>query len=163
MDSLSKAKSKFQAIANRKAAVSGDIGIYHLNYIEHYVDWHDNIRIIALKRGKSETVESWLKWIGPKGHRWYNHNGKDPRWNYSPFDAYHPKYDIEDREEACRRYYDEYYIKVFTLFDKYSDIMRMYRMEDALNNLEVQAKMLEFVGIPKEEQKLQRMHINQSR
>ena len=35
-------------------------------------------------------------------------------------------------------------------------------MGDVLNNLEAQAKMLEFVGIPKEEQKLRETHLNTS-
>ncbi len=161
-DSLVFAMQRFFSIANRKSEVSGDVGMYHLNYIDYYVEAHDNIRIIVLKRNKEATVKSWLKWIGPKGHRWLDHKGKDPRFTYSRFDEFHPKYGIEDREEACKKYYDDYYTKALALVDKYSDIMRMYRMGDVLNNLEAQAKMLEFVGIPKEEQKLRETHLNTS-
>lgn len=140
-------------------ALYGDVALYWLPQIERLLtdpalrDVARGLRVVALRRGQAATVESYMKKTeGPDGrNHWMNHDGS----TYTPcklgWDQCYPKFRAEDKREALSMYWAAYYGEVDRLTEKYPAQVQCFDM-NALNSRGGQRAILQFVGIPREEQ-----------
>ncbi len=140
------------------SAIAGDNGFCWLNYAERAMAWTDkmlhlymplDIRIVCLKREKAKTVASILRNSEPgttnftqKGSKWFEKHNK---WA-----LHYPKYDLPN-EEACARYWEDYYAKAEMLALKYPDVVRVFDTDVTLRDKNALRELLSFVGILEEE------------
>lgn len=86
-------------------------------------------------------VDNWSKTLLPG---WYRHPMRF---------RFYPKYDVSSRHEALEKYWDEYAAKAAEFAEKYPEKFRIFdpvKMESEAGVREI----LDFVGIPTEEQRL---------
>ena len=140
---------KLKEISARPGPLVGDVAFYYLPYAEEVLASHPEARIVCLRRDRAETVSSFARWCAG-AHRWLEHSGG--KYKRDGWDKCYPKYDIQDPDEACGRYWDEYYAAVATPEKRFPGRVRLWDMEEALNNEDTQSTILRFVGIPEEEQ-----------
>lgn len=137
----------------------GDVGFYHLPYIEDYIErWGKDVKIVTIKRDMLETIKSYLKWTEGRNH-WMEHpNGSNP----DIWDQCYPKYDVENKESALESYWLDYYARVEELDKKYPGqfyLMDMYDLNDKQKVLELlkwcgftEVTLSMFVGIRESKQ-----------
>ncbi len=79
--------------------------------------------------------------------------GRTPRagWHHDPVrtPAY-PQYDLQNREDGIRRYWDEYYRQVEELRQRYPERIRIFDTYETLNTPDGVRDLLAFAGIPPE-------------
>jgi Sulfotransferase domain len=150
----------------KDAAVVADVASFHLPYIEEAIAQEPELRVVCLKRPREEVVESFCKWLERINPLAINHwvDRPPPGWHHDPvWTRIFPQYDIEDREQGIRRYWDEYYSRVEELAVRYPDQIRVFGTHEALNTEEGQREMLAFAGYAPEKQVLAvGMHHNRS-
>jgi hypothetical protein len=86
-----------------------------------------------------------------------NHWSRQPAsgWHHDPVRSHtFPQYDIQNRQEGIRRYWDEYHQRVEELIGRYPDHIRLFDTQEALNTEGGQRELLTFVGVPPERQAL---------
>ena len=156
--------------------IVGDVASWYLPYlpkiinaVEHF-NYHNqlnndnrqiNLKIIALKRNRTDCINSWIKWLAQWNHfMWlpselrnftnFKHE-KTPQfvecfphytWNFNDF----KKLTVAD---GALQYYDDYYKSVDLVFEKYRifDYLRAYDTYDALNDLEIKEEILSWIGV----------------
>lgn len=153
--------AKIDSFLERRAAIVGDAAFYYLPYIDQVLNHWPSTKIVCLKRNKEDTVKSFLKWTHST-HRWLDHDGS--QWHQEEWDKCYPKFDIADRDEACRRYWDLYYEQVDSLLGKFPGRIRIWEIDRALNTKAGLRELLDFVGLPCNKQRLLlqvRMHSTQ--
>ena len=141
----------------RKEAVVADVASFYLPYVEEAIALEPELRIVCLKRPREEVVESFGKWLTRVNPLPLNHwvERPQPGWHHDPvWTRIFPQYDIDDREQAIRRYWDEYHAHVDELVARYPDHVRVFGTHEALNTEEGQRELLEFAGFPPEQQVL---------
>lgn len=132
-------------LQQKTSAVKGDIGFYWLPYTTWLLGQFPDSRFICLKRNKADTVASYMRHTEGRNH-WVMHNGT--HWNPDDvWDKAFPKYDVEDKEAAVSKYWDDYYTSAGALQREHPDNFRIFPV-DALNNSEGQTTILSFLGIP---------------
>ena len=138
----------------RKEAVVADVASFYLPYLEEAIALEPEIRIVCLKRPREEVVESFGKWLARVNPLSLNHwvERPQPGWHHDPvWTRIFPQYDIDDREQAIRRYWDEYHARVDELVARYPDHVRVFGTHEALNTEEGQRELLEFAGFSPEQ------------
>ena len=162
----------------------GDISFYYLNYVELIAERHTNVRFLGLRRDIDETVTSWINksriprwrskhvadvlgsWLTRANfHRsknfWMEHDGT--RWQSDPvWDKCFPKFNAPTKPEAIREYCEFYYSEMAIHAGRLGSVFR-YVDTDKLNDTDYQSGILEFLGIPFEEQVFSNAHIHKSR
>jgi hypothetical protein len=139
----------------RQAAIVGDVASFYLPYVEDAIALEPAIRIVCLKRPREEVVRSFCQWLDRVQPLPTNHWAEEPvaGWYHDPvWTRIFPQYDIQDREEGIRRYWDEYYATVEELVARYPEHIRVFDMDRVLNTPEGLRELLAFVGIPPERQ-----------
>lgn len=145
-------KKIFQLI-NKKEKYVGDVAFYYLPYIEYIIKKFPQIKFICLKRIKKEVVKSfvthtnkwnWNHWIVHIGNKWK----KAGKWD----DAF-PKYNLDSKEKAITRYYEDYYKEIRKLIKKYPKNVNLFKIDD-LNNQKRIKKILDFCKIEDKDQKI---------
>lgn len=137
--------------------IVADVASFYLPYLEEAIAREPEVRIICLKRPREEVVESFGRWLAVTNPLQINHWAARPApgWHHDPlWTRIFPKYDIEDREQGIRRYWEEYYSRVDELAARYPEHIRVFATHDALNTEEGQRAMLQFAGIPRDKQVL---------
>lgn len=140
---------------DREGRVLGDVASFYLPYVEDAIAAEPAIRIVGLKRPREEVVKSFCRWLDRVHALPTNHWAERPApgWYHEPnWTRIFPQYDIEDREEGIRRYWNEYYERVDELVRLYPENIRLYGTDQALNTEDGLRDLLSFVGIPREEQ-----------
>lgn len=144
------------------AAFYGDVSFYWLPQIERLLldsetpTVSDTLRVVALRRDREATVESYMrKTEGPHGrNHWMVHDGT----SYPPctlgWDDCYPKFHASTKREAISMYWSYYYGEVDRLSTLYPERVRCFDL-DALNSQEGQRSILQFVGIPSSRQVFQ--------
>jgi hypothetical protein len=138
-------------IVKRDRPVVGDIAFYWLPYATLVLSTCSDSGILCLRRDREETIRSFMRWCA-NNHRWLKHDGR--RWKLDGWDRCYPKYDIEDRVNACGRYWDEYYSAVEGLQAAFPDRVQLRDMNEALNTKEGVSSVLSFAGVPADQQVL---------
>lgn len=139
------------SLHKRKQLFIGDVSFYLVNYIPQIIKDFPESKIIVLKRNKQETINSFIKKIGPLEH-WIS----NPR-RFSIYDKCFPKFDFEIQKiKRISLYYDLYYSLVDQI--KYEDMIHLDT--NNLNNEECMKEMLEFCGF--EKPKFSIKHLNRT-
>jgi hypothetical protein len=172
-----------ELIAMPRVRLLGDIAHYYLRYVEEIIALAPEVRLICLKRDRTQTVESWLKksritrWPSKtiasylsaritreryyqSTNHWMEHDGSefapDPVW-----DKCFPKYDAPDMRTAIGMYYDDYYHRADALLARFPQHILMMPTE-TLNTPDGQSQLLDFVGFPQDERVSVDAHIHRS-
>ena len=106
---------------------------------------------------EEEVVNSFCRWLDHIFPIRVNHWAARPApgWHHDPnWTRIFPQYDICDRQEGIRHYWDEYYRRVEELIARYPKHVRLFDHHRALNTEEGLRELLAFVGIPAERQVL---------
>lgn len=128
-----------QTMYHRNKGLVGDVACYLLPYVEKIIEKDSDVKFICIKRGKEETVNSWLK-----------HSGKINHWTKNSNDIngltfVFPKYDLP-KKEALEKYWDDYYAWSGYLEQEFPDNMRVLDI-DALSSQKGQDSILGFLGV----------------
>ena len=121
----------------------GDTGMYYLPYIEQIIDKYPEVKIIVMERNKEEVVKSYIKKTKGRNH-WFNHDGKewekDDKW-----DPCYPKYDINNKEEALEKYWEDYKNQTDNLILKFPEKIKKWTIQ-ALNTTSGKNEILNFLN-----------------
>ncbi len=120
----------------------GDVALYYLPYVQEILSRFPSAKFVVLQRARVETIRSYVSWV-PQCNHWMRHDGSE--WNLNNWDSCYPKYEAESREEALGQFWDDYYGTVELLCKKYSDAIRLFRMEE-LNSSAGVRRILDFCG-----------------
>mmetsp|Transcript_49562 Transcript_49562/g.94706 ORF Transcript_49562/g.94706 Transcript_49562/m.94706 type:complete len:555 (-) Transcript_49562:188-1852(-) len=150
------ARRRLAMLRARQAKVVGDIALWYLPYVPMLLESR-NVRVVALKRNREDTVASFERWFGGMNHfPWAlsEEIGRMPNFTVHSmgYDKCYPKYDWDESNtptlrEGAERYYDDYYSNVDMLIEKYPRRVRLYNSYGLLNNLDVQRDLFEFLGM----------------
>jgi hypothetical protein len=168
----------------RRVRLIGDIAFYYLSYVEEIAARNSDVRFICLQREREATIESWInkaavsrwrsKWLADRlaslitrepfyrsRNYWMVHDGSiwqiDPVW-----DKCFPKFEATDMRDAIGQYWDMYYQRAEELSELLPDVFRIVPTS-RLGEPEAQRSLLEFCGIPADEQVHVEAHIHRSR
>ena len=140
-----------------REGVLGDAASFYLPYLEEALAADPDLRIVALKRPREEVVASFGRFLDEYNAFPTNHWAEEPGlgWHHDPlWTRCFPQYDVADREEGLRRYWDDYYRTLGGLTEKHSSRIRIFDMAESLNTEEGQRAVLDFAGFPAGEQVL---------
>lgn len=84
----------------------GDIASYNLELAKYYFKSGIDLKVIILKRDKSEVIRSFISKSNGRNH-WMEHDGR--WWRHDHWDKCFPKFDAGSIAEAIGLYYDHYY------------------------------------------------------
>jgi hypothetical protein len=138
-------------LRRRKSAV-GDVASSYLPYIETFIAQVPEIRIVCMRRDRSEVIASFRRLMDRKFHGNVDHWSQtlQPGWFRDPtWSAVHPRFDAVDLEDALGKYWDYYNSEVDRLCGQYPDRMRTFSV-DTLNTNEGQSRILDFCGFTHE-------------
>jgi hypothetical protein len=143
----------------------GDVASFYLPYVEEALGAEPEVRVVCLKRPREEVVQSFCRWLDTVHPLPTNHWAQEPGagWHHDPvWTRIFPQYDMQDREEGIRRYWEEYYARVEELAGRYPGRIRVFDMQTAFNTDAGQRELLTFAGVAPEKQVLGPAHTNQS-
>ena len=124
-----------------------DVASYYLPYLKRFIAEFHDIRIVCLKRDKGETIGSFESKIGKRNH-WLDHDGvkwrRDRTW-----DRCFPKYEIQDRRAAIRRYWEDYHREIGGLKNEFHKNVEVFEV-DILNSKTGQKQIFDFLEMPEE-------------
>ena len=133
-------------IQSYDAECVGDVAFYYLNYVEPVLLETDRAKFICLRRDREETIQSYLRWTGPKNH-WTSRSS--PAWNGDwiddRYDDCYPKFAAE-KTEAIGLYWDHYYSRAESLAVEFPESFRVFPIE-SLSSERGQIEILQFLGI----------------
>lgn len=138
--------NKLALLSKKKCKYIGDISSSYLNYMEYILDKFPSAKFVVLKRDREEVISSFIKHTSFLNlNHWVKHNGE--KWRKSKrWDDMHPKYNIDSKEKALGKYWDDYYSKVEDLIKKYPSNIKIFdtvslnskkRVEEILNFCDV--------------------------
>ena len=146
-----------QKIKTDNLVLSGDVASWWLPYSSHILKNYPNSKIIALKRDKNDTLNSYEKWYGKRRNfPWLSSKDRsltDFYDNYD-YDECFPEYKVPgvrypSLRYAGRLFYEEYYEKVDRLIEHFGrGRVRMFDTYDALNNEMIRHEILQWLDLP---------------
>jgi len=137
----------------RGPGVLGDAAPFYLPYLEDALDAEADLHVIGLKRPRKDTAASFVRFLNEYNAQPTNHWAEEPGigWYHDPLRTRcFPQYDLANREEGIRRYWEEYYEVLGRLAEKRPDRVRVFDMTEALNTDLGQNAVLDFAGFPAE-------------
>jgi hypothetical protein len=176
-------KAYDQLCKMHRVQLIGDVAFYYLSYVEAIAARTRNVRFLCMRRDIDATVASWVKksraprwrskyvadrlstWITRepfyRSHNyWMVHDGT--RWALDPlWDKCFPKFKATSKLGAIRKYCEYYYEEADRLAAKLEGRFRFVEI-NRLNEQSYQSGILQFLGIPNEDQRLTHAHINGS-
>lgn len=140
-------------IEKRQENFVGDIGFWYLQYVEYIIQEIPEAIFVCLKRDMESTVKSFIEKV-PSSNHWTDPNSKYWKKENDVFNETwspcFPKY-FAYKEDALREYWREYYQRAEQLESRI-ERFKIFDMNKALNDEEVQTKLLEFVGVERKRQ-----------
>ncbi len=130
-------------VAGEGFRIAADVAFYWLNYIPEIAKHAHDPKCVCLKRDKTETIESFIRWSGC-------FNLWNPKFANFPLAKQWPKYKLP-LPQALGRYWDEYYEKAHAFEKRYPYVFKVVDMNWALNTEEGQHTILRFLGVPENE------------
>jgi hypothetical protein len=138
-----------------EGSIVSDVASFYLPYLDLALGIEQDLRVVCLRRPREEVIASFCRLLDRSGPLRMNHWAKKP-----PAGEHHdplrtptyPQYDVDSREEGIGRYWDEYYQRVETLASLHPESVRMFEMSEVLNNGNALSGLLDFAGIPKDQQ-----------
>jgi len=132
------------AMGREGPSVRADVALNWTPHVETFLDWADrdgrSLRVVGLKRGRQETVDSYLRWKPNADHWSYHANrSQEPdKWDH----AYPPDPGARSKAEAIGRFWDRVYRMLESVED---DRLKVFRTED-LNTEEGVRSILSHCG-----------------
>jgi hypothetical protein len=121
----------------------GDTGMYFLPYIDKIIQKYPRVKIIVMIRDMDQVVKSYLKKTEGRNH-WNDHNGigwdLDEKW-----DPCYPTYQISNKEEALKKYWQDYKKETESLELKFPDNLKIWTIND-LNTSNGKNEILDFIN-----------------
>lgn len=164
MDGAYYTKMRYQRYlsrANHKTGtlLSGDIALWNLPYVEHWLAY-PNVKIVALKRIRADTIKSFTSWFGKIKHFPWMTQIERKLTTYSNMPRYddcYPRYqfnftgvtDQPSIAEAAEMYYDDYYRQVDAFIEKFPGRIKYVDSYEILNNEDVKNKVLDWLELPR--------------
>jgi hypothetical protein len=143
----------------RPESVVGDVAFWWLNYVPLV-----KAKFVCLKRDKSKTVRSFLKWFRNKDYWTSQANETDKvqkNDNYTvvfrSINTSFPKFPTLNVEHAINLYYDLYYT-VASRFEKQLNNFRIFDMDYVLNTEDGQRDLFDWLDLPNHQAK--EVHLN---
>jgi len=123
--------------------VQGDIAFWYLNFVEEMNESCDDIRFVCLQRNVDEVVDSYMRKTNGRNH-WMHHDGSNWRLDFE-WDQCYPKYDVQDKSEGIRLYWEEYQKRS----SEYQDKMENFKVFDTncLNSKEGIQSIFDFLNL----------------
>lgn len=154
---------RFRHLMTRHALV-GDVAHWWLPKLPRLIALFPSVRIIALKRDKQQTVESFLRIKGgdKQGavNHWVEHDGQ--YWTKNHWDGCYPKFNATTLKESIELYWDTYTEEIDRLSDLHPANVRTY-VTESLSDEAAQADMLSFIGVSDKDRVLMPgLHQNQA-
>lgn len=134
----------------------GDIGLFHLPYVELIAKTFPEVRFICLRRSKRATVQSFMKkteFDDP-----WRHTNNPPK---GPWSSAFPKFNALTKRKACEMYWEYYYQECDRLQKKFPNSFFMFNTED-LNTYYGVRSILTVCNIPEDKQSILFFHENRS-
>lgn len=143
---------KWQELLARRGKLVGDVCHSWLPYVPDLIRVCPDVRIVCLQRDCGRIVDSFeLKVARKRKNHWMEHDGRT--WARDPeYDPTFPKYPVADMREALALYCRDYYAGVDEVIQKYPDNVRKWTTQEALNTAEGMTAILDFVGVPSQDQ-----------
>jgi hypothetical protein len=138
----------------RGAGIVGDAASFYLPYLEDALAEGPELRVVGLRRPREAVVASFARFLDEQAPYPTNHWANEPGvgWHHDPiWTRAFPQYDLTDREEGVRRYWDEYYGRLGELCARHPQNVRVFEMDEALNTEAGQRAVLDFIGYPADE------------
>jgi hypothetical protein len=152
-------RERFQRFRrSRDAQIIADAAAFYLPYSEDALAAEPELRVVGLKRPREEVIASFSRFLDEWNIYPTNHWAEEPAigWMHEPlWTQTFPQYEITNREEGMRRYWDEYYQRLEELASRFPDKVRVFDMSETLNAESGQRAILDFAGYPRDEQVLQ--------
>jgi len=144
---------KLSAIMNKKGTYVGDVASYYLPYVGYILKKYPETKFVCLKRPKEEVVKSFTKHTNRwNWNHWINHYGN--KWKKAgEWDDAFPKYNLDSKEEALGRYWEDYYKEIKRLMKKYPRNIKVFQTTN-LNNKSKVKELLNFCNIEEEDQEV---------
>ena len=154
-------KRVLMTMLNTNKKYVGDVAFYYLPYVETLLSLLPHVKFIALKREKEKMIESFMK--KTRHNLWsdlYKPSKGDVVKEYRDWAPLMPKYPYADRRKCLDIYWEKYYEEVDRLVNKYPDQMRVYQMEELLNDANKITELLDWLGYQKKI--IDIVHLNKS-
>lgn len=126
-------------LESREAAVACDIAFYYLPCVEYIAAARPDATFVCMRRGREETVESYMAKTPGRDH--WRHGGGRP----DPWDRMYPKFDLGSKREAIGAYWDMYYERTASL-ESSGVRIRTFDVAD-LNDEDGARSIMEFAGL----------------
>lgn len=127
-----------------------DVSHWWLPHTESIIAADPQARFVVLRRGREQTVKSFVKIKGGGGagsiHHWVQHDGRHFKRN--AWDECYPKYlaaEAGTLEAGAGRYWDDYYSTAQALQERHPQQVRMYDI-GVLEDAQGQQELLRFCG-----------------
>ncbi|MDR3637290.1 MAG: hypothetical protein P4L84_26025 [Isosphaeraceae bacterium] len=133
----------------------GDAAHFYLPYLEEAIAAEPNLRVIGLKRPCEEVIASFCRWADSvfplPTVPWARVPA--PNWHHDPiWTPTFPQYDTQDRAQAIRLYWQDYYEALERLAQRHPEHIRVFNVGDALDTEAGQREVLTFAGFSPERQ-----------
>jgi len=136
---------------NRRGRTLCDAASFYLPYLEAAIAAEPGIRIVCLRRPREDVVASFCQWLDRSLPLPTNHWAQRPApgWHHDPLRTpTFPQYDLKNREEGIRHYWDEYYRQAEQMQKRYPQHVRLFDSYETLNTPSGLRDLLAFAGIP---------------
>ena len=150
-----KAKTRYDKYISRNADIVGDIALWNLPYAEQFLKFK-NVKIVALKRDRTDTISSFEKWFSKWNHfPWAEievqvENGFKPNKRY---DACYKKFkefgtgQKVEVNQGASLHYDDYYKEVDFLKELYPDRVRIVDTYEILNSGDAKRELFKWLNM----------------
>lgn len=152
-----KLEHTLKRFSEREAPIVGDVAFYWVNYVGALLKYKPDTRFICLKRDRNEVVESfWLRKDGKPAGGPDLHGmplklkGVELAGQFIRLRA-HRGPPIKQLKAGTAQNWETYYQESEGWQKRFPDNFKIFPMQ-ALNSLDTVTEMLDFVGIPKEDQ-----------
>ncbi len=151
--SFSNAKARYESYIQRKGTFVGDVALWNLPYVEYFLEF-PNVKVVALKRVKNDTLKSFEKWFGALKHFPWITDAQRKFTSYRDnkiYDNCYPNYQFPSRNpsiaEGASIYWDDYYSQVEKLKEKYPDRIIIIDTYEVMDNDVIKADVLTWLGM----------------
>jgi hypothetical protein len=136
----------------RGPGVLVDAGSFYLNYVEEAIRAEPGLTVLAIQRPREEVVASFERFLDRRKPLRVDHWSRSPApgMMYDPLRTFcFPRYDVPDRAEGVRQYWDEYASRLAELERRYPEKVKVFPMRETLHTERGQRAVLDFAGFPR--------------
>ena len=148
------AKARYDSYMARRGAFVGDVALWNLPYVEYFLRF-PNVKVVALKRVKNDTVRSFEKWFKKQNRHfpWITDAERDltSYRHFKAYDSCYPKYQFPSSQpsiaEGASIYWEDYYSQVEKLKEKYPNRIKTIDLYEMLNDDKIKVDVLNWIGM----------------